>query len=160
MPVENPLPIWMEGSAICAVKLPVYPVSICRGWPNGTCASRHIVAAHVQLGSRIQVSQSRRNERAVQQLRQTGASPLGLSVHWRNEQEGDLDQVLDPELSLSRHVRSSDWPQTNCLRFIDPYGDTIFNQRQMPVLIREFQSSLVAVSDVTIQQVVAMLISC
>jgi len=41
------------------------------------------------------------------------------------------------------------------LRFIDPYGDTIFNQQQMPVLIREFQASLVAVSDVMIQQQVA-----
>ena len=80
---------------------------------------------------------------------------MGLDVHWRNEQGGDLGQVPDPQLSLSRHVRSSEWSQTTCLRFIDPYGDTIFNQQQMPVLIREFQASLVAVSDVMIQQQVA-----
>jgi hypothetical protein len=28
---------------------------------------------------------------------------------------------------------------TSCLRFIDPYGDLVINQLQLPVLIRELQ---------------------
>jgi hypothetical protein len=31
-------------------------------------------------------------------------------------------------------------PDTCCLRFIDAYGDTTFNQAQIPVLIAEIQS--------------------
>jgi hypothetical protein len=34
-----------------------------------------------------------------------------------------------------------DGPSTGrCLAFIDPYGDTIFNQRQIPVLLEELRS--------------------
>jgi hypothetical protein len=29
---------------------------------------------------------------------------------------------------------------TSCLRFIDPYGDTLFNQLQLPALRRELES--------------------
>lgn len=43
------------------------------------------------------------------------------------------------------HVRSTellvgDHPDTCCLRFIDPYGDTVFNQSQLPVLLDELQA--------------------
>jgi hypothetical protein len=42
------------------------------------------------------------------------------------------------------HARSSailvdDHPGTCCLRFIDPYGDTTFNQSQLLVLVHELQ---------------------
>ena len=42
------------------------------------------------------------------------------------------------------HPRSSallvdEHPDTRCLRFIDPYGDTTFNQSQLPVLIEELR---------------------
>lgn len=60
---------------------------------------------------------------------------MPISVEIQNEQglrEGDAWW----------HVRSSellvdDHPGTCCLRFIDPYGDTTFNQAQLPVLIDE-----------------------
>jgi hypothetical protein len=55
-------------------------------------------------------------------------------------------------MSLSRHIRSSPWSETSCLRFIDPYGDTVFNQRQIPVLVHELESSVVAVTDAVIKQ--------
>ena len=32
-----------------------------------------------------------------------------------------------------------DHPGTSCLRFIDPYGDTVFNQAQLPVLLAELR---------------------
>lgn len=31
-------------------------------------------------------------------------------------------------------------PGTTCLRFLDPYGDTIFNQSQIPVLLVELRA--------------------
>jgi hypothetical protein len=34
--------------------------------------------------------------------------------------------------------------KTSCLQFIDPYGDTTFNQIQIPVLISELKSLLEA----------------
>ena len=44
-----------------------------------------------------------------------------------------------------RHARSSDLlvaehPGTCCLRFIDPHGDTVFNQAQLPVLLAELRA--------------------
>ena len=36
---------------------------------------------------------------------------------------------------------------TCCLRFIDPYGDTIFNQAQIPVLLAELRALSKRVSD-------------
>jgi len=40
-----------------------------------------------------------------------------------------LDELLKTEVSGSGH----------CLRFIDNYGDTTFNQLQMPVLVQELR---------------------
>jgi hypothetical protein len=31
-------------------------------------------------------------------------------------------------------------PGTCCLRFLDPYGDTVFNQEQLPVLLAELRA--------------------
>ena len=82
-------------------------------------------------------------------------APVGVSVHWRDEHGTDLGEVLDPQMSLSQHIQSSPWSETSCLRFVNPYGDTVFNQRQMPVLVRELESSLVAVTDAGIRQQIA-----
>jgi hypothetical protein len=40
----------------------------------------------------------------------------------------------------STAVLVGDHPGTCCLRFIDPYGDAIFNQQQIPVLIAELEA--------------------
>ena len=38
-------------------------------------------------------------------------------------------------------------PSSSCLRFIDPYGDTIFNQLQIPVLVSELVELQTTVSE-------------
>ncbi len=48
-----------------------------------------------------------------------------------------LQQCLDPEMLLPRLLRGFDVSGTICLRFIDPYGDTVFNSRQVTVLLGE-----------------------
>jgi hypothetical protein len=42
--------------------------------------------------------------------------------------------VLDALLT-----RALQEPTYCCLRFVDPYGDTIFNQLQLPVLLKEWE---------------------
>lgn len=51
-----------------------------------------------------------------------------------------LAQVSDGEDILLKFLGSVRVEHTVCLRFIDPQGDTIFNQRQIPVLIEELES--------------------
>jgi hypothetical protein len=77
---------------------------------------------------------------------------VGLDARWRDEQGSDLGAVTDPQMVFSRHIQSSLWSETRCLQFIDPYGDTVFNQRQIPVLVRELESSEIAVTDAAIKQ--------
>ena len=40
---------------------------------------------------------------------------------------------------MARVLVSRSLPKTLCLRFVDPYGNTVFNQLQIPDLIRELQ---------------------
>ena len=76
---------------------------------------------------------------------------MGVDLYWRDERGTDLGQVLDPQMLFSSYVQSSVWSETSCLRFIDPYGNTVFNPSQIPVLVRELESG-VAAADSGIQQ--------
>lgn len=38
-------------------------------------------------------------------------------------------------------------PDSCCLRFIDPYGDTTFNQLQLPVLVAELRAAAADASE-------------
>jgi hypothetical protein len=38
-------------------------------------------------------------------------------------------------------------PDSRCLGFVDPYGDTTFNQAQLPVLITEIEEALAIAED-------------
>jgi hypothetical protein len=82
---------------------------------------------------------------------------VGVNVFWRDEQGTDLGQVLDPQMSFSSYVQSTGRSETNCLRFIDPYGNTVFNQSQIPVLIRELESRM-ATADPGMQQQISSVI--
>ena len=46
-------------------------------------------------------------------------------------------EVADPNGLLSRLLSISDLDGTACLRFIDDYGETVFNRLQLPVLRHE-----------------------
>lgn len=53
----------------------------------------------------------------------------------RETEQGRVLAVFDGDTGavLSRRAL----PDSVCLRFVDPYGDTVFNQMQLPVLIDE-----------------------
>ncbi len=84
---------------------------------------------------------------------------MGINVIWKNEEGVELGGIRDPAMILSRHVQSSTWPGTTCLRFIDAYGDAIFNQRQIPILVQEFEDSLRTQSEETTREHVKKIIS-
>ena len=68
---------------------------------------------------------------------------MGINVAWTNENSEHLEEVIDPGMALS-HLATSRWPSPSsiCLRFVDPWGDTVFNQSQIPVLLEELRSEL------------------
>ncbi len=66
---------------------------------------------------------------------------------------GDEVEVLhDPSDLTSRLAASCDDEASPCLRFIDPYGDTVFNLLQIPLLIQEISESLERITDVQLKQ--------
>ena len=77
---------------------------------------------------------------------------MGLTVQIedeRGEREGDpwWHQRLNEVLIAER-------PETRCLRFIDPYGNTVFNQVQLPVLLEELREVRKRLSDAELRTVV------
>jgi hypothetical protein len=63
---------------------------------------------------------------------------MPISVEWQDEDGHVLARYEGPDLhaSLFDHAEQDQV----CLRFIDPYGDTTFNQLQVPVLLAELES--------------------
>jgi hypothetical protein len=47
------------------------------------------------------------------------------------------------------HLRGTlcSWVTTCCLRFVDPYADTVFNQDQIPVLIADLEAYVCELAD-------------
>lgn len=60
-----------------------------------------------------------------------------ITVEIQNE-DGDLIERCE-DLTIALDLLDAGVNGTECLRFIDPYGDTTFNQLQLPVLLSEVQ---------------------
>lgn len=63
---------------------------------------------------------------------------MGLDIYLQDEDGEVLDSMLDPASILPRLLPSYDEETSLCLRYIDPGGDTVFNNLQMRPLIEEF----------------------
>lgn len=64
---------------------------------------------------------------------------MGIDVKWEDERGHTIETIGDAQGHFSRVVQTADLGQTMCLRFLDPWGDTTFNQAHIPVLIDELQ---------------------
>ena len=64
---------------------------------------------------------------------------MGIDLQWIDERGEILERVLD-ERNLISEIIEAARKGSVCLRFIDPYGDAVFNQLQIPVLIEELQA--------------------
>lgn len=62
---------------------------------------------------------------------------MGLDIILQNENGEELSRVGDPHNVLHRLLPSHDDSSYQCLRFIDWYADTIFNQLQMQQFLVE-----------------------
>lgn len=65
---------------------------------------------------------------------------MGLEFVLTASGEGELRRYSDYRGFLLRMLdRLPDLEKTHCLQYIDPYGDTVFNALQAPVLRREIE---------------------
>jgi hypothetical protein len=65
---------------------------------------------------------------------------MGINISWENERNDKLEKITDSKNYFGSALKFSSLEKTACLRFIDPYGDTVFNQKQIPILIDEIQA--------------------
>ena len=71
---------------------------------------------------------------------------MGIDVKVESPYGPDGEVLGDPNGFVPLFLALSASSDTKCLRFIDPYGDTVFNQLQIPVLIQECKARLRRVS--------------
>lgn len=64
---------------------------------------------------------------------------MGLKVALETERGGPIEEVGDPTNLLHRLLPSYDDVSSQFLRFIDWYGDTVFNRLQMEGFIAEWK---------------------
>lgn len=64
---------------------------------------------------------------------------MGFNVILEDEDGTSLEQVDDPKGLLKAVLPSFEEDSFHQLRFIDPYGDTIFNRPQMDAFISEWK---------------------
>ncbi len=62
---------------------------------------------------------------------------MGLDFFLEDEQGNAVNSVPDPHNILSGLIAAGSDENTVCLRFIDPYGNTVFNLWQMEPLLSE-----------------------
>jgi hypothetical protein len=74
---------------------------------------------------------------------------MGIDAQLEDEGGKQIQFCHDSSGSFGRLLNASDLSGSTCLRFIDPYGDTIFNQGQAAVLIEELRSVLVAADPIS-----------
>ena len=71
---------------------------------------------------------------------------MGVDAVWKDEFGKERGRVSDPSMLMSQ-IATGRPEDTVCLRFIDPYGDTVFNQRQIPGVIEELTARLSSLGD-------------
>lgn len=67
---------------------------------------------------------------------------MGIDVYVESEDGEATDELLDLHNLTWKIVRFQNESTSCCLRFIDPYGDTTFNQLQLPVVVSELQHAI------------------
>jgi hypothetical protein len=64
---------------------------------------------------------------------------MGIDLRWEDERGEQLAELGDPGHLVGRFLPPSDSTDFSCLRFVDPAGDTIFNQAQIKELVWELE---------------------
>jgi hypothetical protein len=64
---------------------------------------------------------------------------MAININWQDENGQVIDEC---PVWIDWRFDHPDIKNTKCLGFIDDWGDTTFNQLQIPVLIQELESML------------------
>jgi hypothetical protein len=67
---------------------------------------------------------------------------MGIDIRVETESGEVQDEVLDDENLTEKLLPDREDGSSPCLRFVDPFGDALFNQIQLPFLIAELQKRL------------------
>jgi hypothetical protein len=66
-------------------------------------------------------------------------SPMGIDLRWENENGERLAELIDKDSVVESFLPQTDAQDFPCLSFVDPYGDTIFNQQQIVQAVSELE---------------------
>jgi len=64
---------------------------------------------------------------------------MGIDVLVESESGEVQDEVLDERNLTEKLLPDRDDGTSPCLRFVDPNGETVFNQLQIPLLVNELE---------------------
>jgi len=67
---------------------------------------------------------------------------MGIDVRVETESGEVQDEVLDDQNLTERLLPDREDGTSPCLRFVDPFGDTLFNQIQIPFVVTELEKRL------------------
>jgi hypothetical protein len=67
---------------------------------------------------------------------------MGIDVRVETESGEVQDEVLDDNNQTEKLLPDRDDGTSPCLRFVDPFGDTLFNQIQIPLVVTELEKRL------------------
>ncbi len=67
---------------------------------------------------------------------------MGIDVRVETESGEVQDEVLDDENLTEKLLPDREDGSSPCLRFVDPFGDALFNQLQLPLLVAELEKRL------------------
>ena len=67
---------------------------------------------------------------------------MGIDARLQDERGAVIRELLDPKSLVPRLLPEHNNASTVCLRFVDRYGDTMFNQVQIPVLLEELRAAV------------------
>lgn len=71
---------------------------------------------------------------------------MGIDAKIESPYSPDGRTLLDPQGYLALALSMAQLQDTKCLVFVDPYGHTIFNQLQLPILINDLEAVLAEIS--------------
>jgi hypothetical protein len=67
---------------------------------------------------------------------------MGIDICVETESGEVQDEVLDVGNLTEKLLPDREDLSSPCLRFVDPFGDTLFNQIQIPLVIKELEVKL------------------
>jgi hypothetical protein len=64
---------------------------------------------------------------------------MAIDLRWEDERGEPLAELLDTSSLVERFLPREGAQDFPCLRFVDPYGDTVFNQSQIGQVVVELE---------------------